>query len=273
MSRRQRAVAPYQLGAIIVFLGLWEWASNTGRIDPFAFSAPSDIGASLRERLADGEIWSDMGATLKVIALGYGLGVGVGTLLGLALGVSTILRAYAEPFLVFFNAMPRVLLVPFLVTWLGFGLAPKVLVVFLVTVVAVMITVSAGVQGLDRLLLNNVRLFGASRRDLAWHVYVPSALLWIFGSARVAVGLAFQAAIVAEFFGSFSGLGYQVLRAQADYDIAGMYAALTVMAALACLIDFALSLVERRVTRWLPDAKTVRRRRFVRLTRRVQAAT
>lgn len=250
MSRR--TLVPLQLGTLVAFVALWEWATSTGRLDPAVFGQPAEIASKLGEWFGDGTIWAEMRATLQVIVLGYLSGVLGGVMVGVLVGMSTVARAFLEPFLVFFNSVPRAVLVPVFVTWLGYGMAPKVLLVFLAIVFVVIINVAAGVRGIEGDLLVNAKVQGASTWHLARHVLIPALALWILGSARVAVGLAFQVAVVAEFFGSFKGLGYLLIRAQTQFDVAGLYAALVVMMALAWGFDILLAALERFSTRWMP---------------------
>lgn len=245
------AIVAAQIGFVALMLGLWQLGANEDWIDSRKFSEPIEIWHRLRDMWND-DLLFHVGSTLRVLVLGYGLGLGVGVLFGTLAGLSPWFRSYVEPFVVVANSVPRAILVPFFITWLGFGTTPKVLTVFLVVVFYVIINITAAVQEIESDVVANARTLGASRSQLARDVYLPSLGLWILASARVTFGFAFQAAIVAEFFGALAGIGFLVVQSQAAFDVDGIYAALAVTMAIALVLDTALGVVERRVSRWMP---------------------
>jgi NitT/TauT family transport system permease protein len=163
------------------------------------------------------------------------------------------MRELAEPFLAFFNAMPRLILLPLLIVWFGFGLLPKVLLVITVIVLMVALNVAAGIREVRTDLLASVRLKGASRTDLLRHVYIPSVALWVTSTARVTVGYAFNATIAAEFIGASTGLGYLMYLGQSSFQAQVIWAALLLTLVVAVIMDALLAVVEARATRWMPS--------------------
>jgi NitT/TauT family transport system permease protein len=137
----------------------------------------------------------------------------------------------------------------------GVGVVPQILVVILVIVVVVAVTVQAGVQGIQGDYIRNARALGANGAQLLSSVYVPGVSIWVISSARLTVGMAFQAAVVAEFFGSANGLGYLIDDGLQTFNAPQIYAAVIVTAVLALLVDFGLGFVERRYSRWLPGGR------------------
>lgn len=252
MTVRQGVAVPLtQAGLIALGLGTWELAAQSGWIDARNFSSPSLIYTAILFLYSEGDLLFHVQATLKVLGLGFGSAVIVGMTMGILLGISASFRAYVEPFLVFVNALPRSILVPVFIIWFGFGMAPKVLAVFLVAVFFITINVSTGVRTLEGEFVVNARMLGADWRNLATNVYIPGVALWLLGSARVAFGYAFQAAIVAEFFGAFLGLGYVIVRAQGAFSVHQIYGALVVTLMIAFTLDRIAAAVESRSTRWM----------------------
>src|SRR5262249_12440310 len=191
----------------------------------------------------------------KVLIVGWVIGMAFGVLLGCALGLSDFLRRVADPFLAFFNGMPRLILYPFLAIWLGFELTSKVVFVALVIFVVVTTTVTAGFREVDRDLVANVRILGGGIGPLVRDVYGPSLAIWVLSSARVTLGYAFQAAIAAEFIGASTGLGYLTVVGQEQLDVNQIWAALTVVVLLAWALDGAVALADRRLLRWMPAGR------------------
>jgi NitT/TauT family transport system permease protein len=180
------------------------------------------------------------------------MGLSVGVAIGIATGLSSTMRAYFEPFLVFVNALPRLVLTPIFIALLGFGSLPKVLTVFSVIVVTIALTVSTGTREIQGSLIDNARMLGAKPWNLFRDVYLPGVGVWILSSARVAIAIAFQAAIVAEFFGASAGLGHEIEMDMTSLDATGVYSAILIAGVLAFLIDIALTRVQRRTAAWLP---------------------
>ncbi|HET8998575.1 MAG TPA: ABC transporter permease subunit [bacterium] len=198
-------------------------------------------------------LWQDLGATILVFGLGYVFGAGLGIVLGLLVGIFPALRAVAEPYIAFFNAMPRIVLLPLLLVILGFGYLPQVLLVALVIMFIVLMNVAAGVSEVRRDILNNARILGANNLALIRHVYLPSVGLWVLSSARVTVGYALQATVAAQVIGVGRGLGFRLIIAQTQYRADEMFAVFAVLLLHAVIVDMVPAVVERRVRRWVPS--------------------
>jgi NitT/TauT family transport system permease protein len=110
-----------------------------------------------------------------------------------------------------------------------------------------------GVLEVDRNVLNNARMLGASERDLFRHVLLPSALTWILASLHTSVGLALVGAVVGEYLGSARGLGYLIAQAEGLLDTTGVFAGIVVLSAFVLLIDGVVTLIERRLLVWKPQ--------------------
>ncbi|MGC0367575.1 NitT/TauT family transport system permease protein [Rhodococcus sp. 27YEA15] len=243
-------IAPIGITAALILL--WEWAANSGVIEASKYGQPSKIFDELQLWLEDGSLWKHTLATLAVVVIGQLLGTVLGCALGSAMGLSKFFNAVFEPFLIFFNAMPRLILFPFFVLWLGFGDSPKIITVMLVVVTLITVTVADGVRETQGDLVANMRVLGASRWGMASQVYLPSLTLRVTGASRVTMSYALQAAIAAQFVGSESGLGYLVNLGRQGFEINMVYAAILVILVLALILDWLLTLVENRATRWMP---------------------
>jgi NitT/TauT family transport system permease protein len=251
--RPRRVAMPLaQIAVLVGLIALWQWASGTGRIDPFFFGRPSTTWARLSGWIETGSLWGNLWQTVELLALGYLGGLLVGFVLGWLMGASRLVHAIFEPYVVFMNAVPRIILYPFFVVWLGFGQLPKVISVTLVMIPIVAINIATGYKSVEGQYLANMRAQGAGRAHLALHVYIPSLSLWVLSTCRITFGLAFQAAIAAELISSTSGLGYLAAKGQSLFDVNAVYAALAVVIVVAVVVDGGLALVERRATRWMP---------------------
>jgi NitT/TauT family transport system permease protein len=241
-----------QVAFVVVVVLLWQWASTSGHIDPFFFGRPTKIWDQLTTWWDDGSMTASLRSTATLLVVGFLAGLLAGSVLGALLAFSRLARDVLEPFVVFLNAVPRIILYPFLLVWFGFGLTPAVVIIVVVMLPTVAIGVEAGFKDVEGAYLANMRALGAGRIDLALHVYVPSLALWLLSTCRVSFAFAFQAAIVAELLASTQGLGFLVVQGESHFDVNAMYAAMVLVVLLAIVADAILSAMEHRATRWMP---------------------
>jgi NitT/TauT family transport system permease protein len=239
-----------QLAAFVVLLALWELAGRAGMLNPMYAPMPSRVGAALVELFADGRIWPHLGATFAAALGGLTLGIAVGIVLGVAAGLVPVFAELLEPVMTLLNAVPRVILAPLFVIWLGIGLASKVALSFILVAVLIFFTVYGGIRQVDRRLVERVVTLGGDRRALVRHVYLPSVASWVLGSMKVAVGFAFTGAVVGEFVAASRGLGYLLSFAQSTYNSALMFALILLILVVVLLIFGLAGRLEKRLLRW-----------------------
>jgi NitT/TauT family transport system permease protein len=239
-----------QLFAFAVLLAVWEAAGHFDLLNPLFLPTPSRIAAALVELFADGRIWPHLEATFAA-ALG---GLAIGILVGIALGVVAALvppvAELLEPVMTLLNAIPRVILAPLFVIWLGIGLASKIALSFILVAVLIFFTVFSGIRQVDRRLVERIVTLGGDRWALVRHVYLPSVAAWILGSLKVAVGFAFTGACVGEFVAATSGLGYLLSFAQSTYNAALMFAIILLIMVVVLVIFAAAGRLEKHLLRW-----------------------
>jgi ABC-type nitrate/sulfonate/bicarbonate transport system permease component len=248
---------PHVLGAgsIVLLLAVWEVLPRFIALSAgtrMFFTTPSKIAGTLWRLFATGEIWAPLGVSASGFALGLGLSILVGLPLGILLGRSRTLSAMLDPFVTSFNATPRLVFLPLVVLWFGFGLCSKVVIVFIGAVFPILINTYEGVRNVDKVLINVVRSFGAREWDIARLVVLPNALPYIVTGIRLAIGRAVLGVVVAEFFGSEAGLGVMMVQASGQYQVDVVFAGLIVFAALSLVMTGLVQLVERRLSRWRP---------------------
>ena len=185
-------------------------------------------------------------------ALAFIIGTVLGLVMGLWLALSPTASALFDPYIKALNSMPRVILAPIFGVWFGLDIASKVALGVTLVFFIVFFNVFQGVREVSHTVLANARILGASDRHLLRHVYVPSAMSWVFASLHNSVGLAFVGAVVGEYLGSSRGVGYLILQAEGTFDINSVFAGILVLTAFALLLDWAVTLAERRLLVWQP---------------------
>ncbi|MFD7287061.1 ABC transporter permease [Streptomyces sp. NPDC059863] len=241
---------------LVAIIGMWEWLARTAVIDPFNFSMPSKIWDQMRQWAVhgtpQGSLWEQIWYTLYEALLGWVIGVIGGVVLGIALGRIRFLAEVLGPYIKVLNALPRIVLAPIFLIWFGLGPASKVASAVVLVFFPVFFNAFQGAREVDRNLVSNARILGASNRQVTLQVVIPSATSWIFTSLHVSFGFALIGAIVGEYIGATKGLGLLVSASQGTFNAAGVYAAMVILAVVALLAEGLLSFLERRLFRWKP---------------------
>lgn len=244
------SLATTRLIVLAAFLGLWEAGVGVGVIDPYFLPAPRDVALAVWKLVASGDLAKHLPTTLGEAASGLVIGGVLATALGIVSGRRRRLGDIVEPFAVLGNAVPRIVLAPLFVFWLGIGPTSKVALSALMVFFVVYLAVFSGMRQAEARFVEHARLLGARPLDIVREVYVPSILGWLFASLRLALGFAFSGAVIGELLGSSRGLGYLVNAASGRFDPAGILAVVFVILLVIGLAFAALSLVERRTLRW-----------------------
>lgn len=244
----------WQVALASALLIAWEWSSRLGLLDPFFFSRPGDIAARVWRWCATGLIWPHLLTTFAEAALAFAIGALLGVASGFVLARAPAAAALLDPFIRVANSLPRVVLAPIFLLWFGLGIWSKVALGVTVVFFVVFFNTYRGARDVERVIVDNARMLGATERQLMRHVLVPSALTWIFSSLHVSVGLAIIAVVVGEYLGASRGIGYLIAQAEGVFDTTGVFAGMTVLAVGVLLVSGVINRIERRLLRWKQPA-------------------
>jgi NitT/TauT family transport system permease protein len=258
-ARRRVMMWGARLATLVVVIGGWQLLTDAKIVDRFFWGQPSGIVSQLddwvRHGTAYGSIWLQIWTTFKEAMLGFAFGVVAGVIAGVLLGQFRFFSEVLSPYIKIANAIPRIVLGSLFTVALGLGVAAKVSLAAVLVFFVVFFNAFQGVREVDRNLLNNARVLGASRRAITRHVVIPSALTWIIASLHVAFGLAIIGAIVGEFLGAQRGLGLVIASAQNNFNPDGVFAAMFIIAVLALTAEGLIGLLERRLLSWRPPSQ------------------
>lgn len=232
------------------FLIAWYVLTATNILPPIVFGQPVRVFLQIVDWFVSGKIFLHLGVTVLETLLAFSIGTTLGLLVGLWFGLSPIAAHVADPFLKGMNSMPRVVLGPIFAVWFGLGIWSKVWLGVTIVFFLVFFNVFQGVREVSPIVLANVRLLGASRRQLLRMVYIPSAMSWMFASLHNAVGLAFVGAVVGEYLGSSRGVGYLILQAEGMFNMNAVFAGIIILTGCAFVLDYIVTVVERRLLVW-----------------------
>lgn len=255
-AKRKWLVNVCRVAVFVVVFGGWELLTRAKILDPFFFGQPSKIIQQVvdwvRNGTQAGSLWTQIGVTMEEAFFGFLIGVALGVVCGVALGRVRVLAEVFGPYIKGVNAIPRIVLGSIFIVWLGLGMSSKVLLAVVLVFFAVFFNAFQGTREVDRNLVANARILGASGRQVTFQVVLPSAMTWIIASLHVSFGFALIGAIVGEFLGAQQGLGLLISQAQGTFNANGVFAAMLIVAIVALLAELILTYVERRVLAWRP---------------------
>lgn len=238
----------WSLLIVAALLGTWQLYVELGDVDPIILPAPTDVARAL---VQDTDLlWDNFQATAVEVVGGIAVALVVGASLAFALHMSSRLRSGLYPFLVGSQAVPVPVFAPLLVVWLGFTIAPKLAIIAVVCFFPIVVTTLDALQRVDAEQLKLMRTLDATSLQVLRWVELPAALPAALSGAKIAVAVAVIGAVLAEDAGAEKGLGLMITQANAQYDTATSFAAVTVLAALSIALFFTLQTAERRIAPW-----------------------
>jgi len=259
-QRRHLRIQLMRVGIAVAVLGAWEGLARLEIIDVFFFGQPTgiadQIGRWVTRGTSRGPLWEQIATTLEETILGFLIGVVLGVVFGILLGRNRTVAEVFGPYIKAANSMPRVVLGSIFIIWFGLGLWSKVALAVVLVFFVVFFNAFQGVREVDRNLLANARILGASPRRITTDVIVPSALSWIIASLHTSFGFALVGAVVGEYLGSVKGLGLLIATAQNTFNPNGVFAAMAILAAVALLAEAGVTALENRLIRWRPNVVT-----------------
>jgi len=243
----------------VAFLVVWHVGSKVpiaGKylLPEFFFSTPLDVLGRVVKLFAGGTIWKHLWITLAETMLAFVIGSAGGIAVGFWFARQPLVAAVFDPYVKMVNALPRVVLAPIFMLWLGLGIWSKVALGVTLVFFIVFFNVYQGVKEVSPVVLANARLMGMNERQLFRNVYWPSALSWMFSSLHTSVGFALVGAVVGEYLGSAAGLGYLIHQAEGVFDVTGVFAGMVVLSAFVLVIDWVVTRIEHRLLVWRPPA-------------------
>jgi len=195
-------------------------------------------------------LWREALPTLYATLGGFVLSALVGVPVAMWIAYSRLVESFVYPLLVFSQSVPKVAIAPLFVVWFGFGVIPKVIAAFLLGFFPVIVATVQGFKSIEPDVIDLARSMGANPLKVFIKFRLPQAMPAIFSGLKVSVTLAVVGAVVGEFVGSNSGLGYVLQKANGTFDLPLMFAALVILSMIGVLLFLVLELIERWVLPW-----------------------
>ena len=234
----------------VVFIALWENLVNILEVNEIILPTPSRIGEALLVQLQTSVFWSNLWVTSQEALLGFLFATIFAVIAGTFISQIRIVDKTFMPYLVGFQAIPKVALAPIFLIWFGLGQTSKVVLAATIAFFPILINIIEGLKSADNDQIRMLRVFGASRSQIFFKVQVPCALPFFFAGLDVGILLAILGAVVGEFLGSQAGLGNMVLNAQFNFETPTMFAILLVLSAMGIIAHIIVKAFQRKFAFW-----------------------
>jgi NitT/TauT family transport system permease protein len=241
--RRLSRFGQWAVGFAIIIL--WEVLTRLKVVDPYYFSSPLLIAQTTVKAWTAGTLPADIAYTSAATVIGFVAGVAGGAVLGLSTWWSRVYGNVLEPYLVMFNAVPKLALAPVLIILFGIGFSSKIALATAMCLVPTAMAAYSGVRSVDGDMETLLFSLGAKRRHVFTKVVVPWTMPWIVSSLRINIGLALAGTIVGEFVASQNGLGRMVLYAGQVMDINLVWVGVVMLSLLAMAMYVVVSALEK----------------------------
>jgi NitT/TauT family transport system permease protein len=259
LARAWEAIPDWVL-TLVVTLGLLLLAEVTARnewVSRLILAPPTAVVQTLWAGLVDGIYWRHTWSTLEATLGGFALAaISAITIAGLLASIPRLERVFL-PIIVALQTVPKIAIAPLIILWLGFGSSGKTIIVTIVCFFPILVNTLQGLRMRDRAQLELMQSLGATRWQMFRYVRVPNSLPYIFAGFHISILFALLGAIVAEFVGSRAGLGWLLLQARAQFNVAGVFAILILLMVIGSLLYRIVQFFERKFVFWAKDVTAI----------------
>ncbi|HTE84916.1 MAG TPA: ABC transporter permease [Dehalococcoidia bacterium] len=238
---------------IILFLAFWQWAGTSGVSNPLFTSSPTRVIQAFFALAAKGELGNDIIVSGEEFLIGFGLALVVGIPLGIVMGWYKPLEALLDPLVNFFNATPRVALLPLMIIWLGIGPNSKIAIIFAGAVFSILINTISGVKNLDETILKAAHSFGATDVQIFRTVALPGSVPFILTGMRLGLAHALVGVVVGELYASTAGLGHLIAIAGNTFQTDKMFVGVVIIAMAGLTFTALFARIESHFQSWKPQ--------------------
>ena len=240
----------------VTFLAFWTYASNN-LVNPFILPTPAKVVDEMRSIVTTGELFEHFQWSLLKTLAGFGCALAIGLPVGFLMGRSRWWRAFFHLPVTVAGNIPGITYAVLALVIFGIGVEGPILAVALISMPYIAINVAAGLDGIDRGLLQMSTAFGRSGRQVMRHVLIPTVVPFVFAGVRLSFALAWKVEAITEVFGSSNGVGYMIRQSYDHFSVAGILAWMFFFVLFIVLMErFVLQALERKIFRWRPAEVT-----------------
>lgn len=243
--------------SFVLLIAAWEFGVRIFDVQAFILPPPSDVWESLLRQFQTPRFWNNLWVTTQETLIGFFLGVVTAFLIGIAVVQSRIVEKTVFPYVVAFQTVPKIALAPLFIIWFGFGLTSKILIAALIAFFPMLINVIEGLRSADPDQIELMRSLDASKGQIFFRIQLPNSMPFVFAGLDIGIVFAIIGAVVGEWVGARAGLGYQLLQYIYDFNIAGLFAIMIVLAVMGLVAHSTIRLLQRRFAGWSEAERAV----------------
>ena len=244
-SRKQRWL--FSIANLTAFLVIWQLIATYGNVPTLFMPSVTDVFRELQEMSAEGILWSNLGISLSIYLIGMVISLAIAIPAGLLIGGIPILDKALSTYVWALYTMPRIVLMPIIILWVGINDAARIWIIVLSAVPATLVVIMDGIKTVDTSLLRAAKSFGAGRTQLFLKVVVPSTVPFVATGVRMGVSRGLLGLFIGELFTADNGIGYIITLAQKTFNSAQTYAMLLVFVLFCVAMVGATQVLERKV--------------------------
>lgn len=235
-------------GIIISLFVIWEIMVSLFNVPVWLLPAPSDIIVEGKENYS--LLWDHTYVTLKEVVFGFLVALAVSLVLALCMVFSRAIERTVYPFVVGSQTVPIIAISPLLLIWVGYGIAPKIIVVALISFFPIVVNTMDGFKSVDSDAINMMRTFGANRWQIFTKLQIPNALPYLFTGMKIAIVVSVIGAVIGEWVGASEGLGYLMTRSIPQFQTDRVFAAMFILSFLGIMLFLSVIALRRVVVPW-----------------------
>jgi NitT/TauT family transport system permease protein len=239
--------------SILAGLALWEFLSRVVVANALFLAAPTQIFGAIYALAVSGQLWPHIWISAVEFAVGYVIASLLGIVLGLVMASSELGKKILQPWISGLYATPTIALAPLFILWLGIGIWSKVLVVIFLVLFPVTINTEAGLRTTSARLIEMLRSFGATPRQIFFKLSLPSAMPFILAGLKLGIGRGLIGVVVAELFGSRAGLGRLISQSADAFNMPELFAGVIILAVAGIVMTAGFTRLERVLVPWTRD--------------------
>lgn len=250
MIKRSQSIISklYPLTFIVLILIFWQLICVLGLVPAFMLPSPVSV---VRALIGEAPVLAEHALiSLRESFYGLGLSVLAAFVLAVLMDRFTFLNKTVYPVVVLTQTVPTIAIAPLLVLWMGYGIAPKVALIFITCFFPLVVGILSGLQAVDRDIVRLFNSMGASRMQILWQVKLPSCLDSFFSGLRIAATYAIVGAVIAEWLGGNGGLGVYMTRVRKSYAFDKMFAVILMISVISLVLIRLVDFLQAKVMPW-----------------------
>lgn len=243
---RVRRIRIYQILILVIFLAVWQLATDSRLVDPFIFSSPSRVIKSFVAMVSDGSIFYHMGVTVLETFVSFLLVIIIGLLAAIVLWWNENVSGVLEPYLVVLNSLPKSALAPVFIVWLGNNMKTIIVAAVSVAVFGSIISLYTAFTSVEEDKVKLIKTLGGRKRDVLFKVVLPANIPSIISVMKVNIGLSLVGVIIGEFLAAKAGLGYLIIYGSQVFKLDWVIMSIVILCIMATLLYQILAKIEKK---------------------------